>query len=201
MLSPSVYSPPRSLHRSMRIFHCWKQCCRSSSDSLFMSSVAFAFTASTDSNLVPFNADLIFGNKKSHMGLGQVSTVDVPTLWSCASLKNDLTEGIVSRCVVFVKTPRAILPHFRSFSSHLFMKVCQNLLAVDLVNGLTFRNPIHMNNPSDVEKNDHHCFKFGFALPCFLLPGWTGAFPVHGLAFTFWVVLKKPWFITSYYVL
>jgi len=51
---------------------------KSSSDSLFMSSVAFAFTASTDSNLVPLNADLIFGNK-SHMGLGQVNTVDVPT--------------------------------------------------------------------------------------------------------------------------
>jgi len=43
-----------------------------------MSSVTFVFTASTDSNLVPFNADLIFGNKKSHMELGQVSTVDVP---------------------------------------------------------------------------------------------------------------------------
>ena len=56
--------PPRSLYRSMRIFHCWKQCCKSSSDSLFMSSVAFAFTESADSNLVPFNADLIFGNKK-----------------------------------------------------------------------------------------------------------------------------------------
>ena len=53
---------------------------RSSSDSLFMSSVAFAFTASTDLNLVPFNAHLIFGNKKkNHMGLGQVSMVDVPT--------------------------------------------------------------------------------------------------------------------------
>ena len=79
MLSPSTYSPPRSLLRSMRIFHRWKQCCRSSSDSLFMCSVAFAFTASTDSNLVPFNADLIYGNKKSHVGLGQVSMVDVPT--------------------------------------------------------------------------------------------------------------------------
>jgi len=56
-----MYSPSRSLHRSMRIFYCWKQCCRSS-DSLFMSSVDFAFIASTDSNLVPFNADLIFGN-------------------------------------------------------------------------------------------------------------------------------------------
>jgi len=43
-----------------------------------MSSVAFAFAASMDSNLVPFNADLMFGNK-SHMGLGQVSTVDVVT--------------------------------------------------------------------------------------------------------------------------
>ena len=62
MLSPSMYSPLQSLQRSMRIFHCWKQCCRSSSDNLFMSSVAFAFTAWTDSNLVPFNADLIFGN-------------------------------------------------------------------------------------------------------------------------------------------
>jgi hypothetical protein len=68
MLSPSMHSPPQSLHRSMRIFHCWKQCCRSSSDSLFMSSVAFAFTASKDSNLVPFNADLIFGNKKKSHG-------------------------------------------------------------------------------------------------------------------------------------
>jgi hypothetical protein len=44
-----------------------------------MSSVAFAFTASMDSSLVPFNADLIFGNKKNHMGLGQVSIMDVPT--------------------------------------------------------------------------------------------------------------------------
>ena len=98
MLSPSMYSPPWSLHHSMKIFHCWKQCCRSSSDSLFMSSVAFAFTASTDSNLIPFNADFIFGNKKkSHMGLGQVSTVDVPTGWSCASSK---TSWQTRRCAL-----------------------------------------------------------------------------------------------------
>jgi len=68
MLSPSMYSPPRSLHCFMWIFHCWKQCCRSSSDSLFMISFAFAFTASMDSNLVPLNADLIFGNKKKPNG-------------------------------------------------------------------------------------------------------------------------------------
>jgi len=96
MSSLSMYSPPLTLHRSMRIPHCWKQCCRSSSDGLFMSSVAFAFPASTDSNLLPFNAELIFGNKKSHMGLGQVSTVDVPTRWSSASSKTSWQTG---RCV------------------------------------------------------------------------------------------------------
>jgi len=51
-----------------------------------MSSIAFTFTVSLDLDLVPFNADLTFGNKKSHMGLGQVSTVDFPTRL-CASSK------------------------------------------------------------------------------------------------------------------
>ena len=60
--------PSPILHRSIRIFHWWKQCCRSPSDILLMSSVAFDFTASTDSNLVPFNADLIYGNKKVTWG-------------------------------------------------------------------------------------------------------------------------------------
>ena len=101
MVSPSMYSPLRSLHRCMRIFLCWKQCCRSSSDSLCTSSVAFAFTAFTDSNLVHFNADLISGNKKSHMGLGQVSTVDVPTRWSCASSNTSWQTGrfVPARCL------------------------------------------------------------------------------------------------------
>ena len=68
---------PTPLHANFPLL---EAICRSSSDSLFMSSVAFVFMASTESNLVPFNADLIFGNQKSRMGLGQVSTVDVPTL-------------------------------------------------------------------------------------------------------------------------
>jgi len=153
MLSHSMYSPLRSLHRSMRIFHCWKQCCRSSSDSLFMSSVAFAFTASMDSNIVPFNADLIFEKKKkNHMGLGQVSTVEVPTRWSCASSKTSWQTG---RCVparFLGEEPMSRSSTFQDFSSHPLKKVCQNLLVVDLVNALTFRHPIHVNNPSDVEK-------------------------------------------------
>jgi hypothetical protein len=68
----------------MRIFHCWKQCCRSFSDSFFITSIDFE---TADSKGVHFNADFIFGNKKSHMGLGQVSWVDVPTRGSCASPK------------------------------------------------------------------------------------------------------------------
>ena len=41
-----------------------------------------------------------------------------------------------------------------------------------------------------MSKKDHYRSKFGFALPCFLLPRWTGAPSVHGLALTFRVVLK-----------
>jgi hypothetical protein len=64
MFSPSMYSPSRTLHYSMRIFRCWKQCCRSSSDSLFTISVAFPLLRLRTSNLVPFNADLFLRTKK-----------------------------------------------------------------------------------------------------------------------------------------
>ena len=114
MLSPSLYSPPRSLHRSMRIFHCWKQCCGSSSDSLFMCSVTFSFTASKDSNLVPFKADFIFGNKKKSHGArsgeyGGCSNTAILVL------RQKRLDGVVCRRVVLVKNRGAILPHFRSF--------------------------------------------------------------------------------------
>jgi hypothetical protein len=45
---------PTPLHANLPLLEAMLQQC----------SAAFAFTASTDSNLVPFNADLIFGNKK-----------------------------------------------------------------------------------------------------------------------------------------
>jgi hypothetical protein len=142
-----MYSPPQSQHRCMRIFYCWMQCCRSSSNSLFMSSITFAFTTSMDSNLVPFKADMISGNiKKSDQG--QLSTVNVPTQWSCA-LSKTLTDRAL--CASTLSWWRNHEPFFRS-SSHPFMKGCQNLLVVDLVNGQTFRHPTHMNNPLDVEK-------------------------------------------------
>ena len=150
MLSLSMPSPPQSLHRSTRIFHCWKQCCRSFSDTLPMSSVTFTFTASMDWNLIPFNADLIFGKK--------VTRGYVRWVWWMFQ-HGDLVlhqkrldrQGVLCWRVVLVKNPWAILPHFRSSSSHPFM-VCQNLLVVKLVNGLIFRHPIHVNNPLDVGK-------------------------------------------------
>jgi hypothetical protein len=40
------------------------------------------------------------------------------------------------------------------------MKYCQNLLTVDLVNGLTFSHPINGNNPSDIEKTIVNALKF-----------------------------------------
>ena len=171
MLSPSMYSPPRSLHRSMRIFHCWKQCCRSSSDTLFMSSAAFAYTASTDSNLVPFNADLIFGNKRKSDGARSGEYGGCSNTVILCIIKNCFRQGVVCRRVVLVKNPWDVLPHFRSPFPHPLMKVCQNLLVEDLVNLLTFRHPIHVNNPSDVEKTitialnlDLFCRAFFFGL-------------------------------------
>jgi len=68
-------------------------------------------------------------------------------------------------------------------SSHLFTKVCQNLLVVDLVNSLTFRHPIHVNNPSDVEKTiifalnlDLLCLAFFCLGELGLFSAWIGAY-------------------------
>jgi hypothetical protein len=64
--------------------------------------------------------------RKSH-GVGQVSRVDVPTRGSCASPETSW------QCVM---RRHVVLPHFRSLSSNPFTKDCQNILIVDLVNGL-----------------------------------------------------------------
>ena len=104
MLSPSMQSPPRSLHRSMRIFHCWKQCCRSSCVKLFKSWVTFAFTASTDLNLVPLSADMIFGKRKSRTVLGPESMLDVPSLECCFS-QNTSSQRVVCCRVLVMRNP------------------------------------------------------------------------------------------------
>jgi hypothetical protein len=137
MLSPSMYSPPRSLHRSVQIFHCLKQCCGLSSESLFVSSITFTITASVDSNLVPFNADLIFGNKKkSHGARSNEYDGCSNTVILLFHQKRLDKQSVMCWCVVLMKNPWAVHPHFRSSSSsHPFTKVCQNLLVLDLVNG------------------------------------------------------------------
>ena len=148
MLSPSMYSPSRSLHRSLRIFHCWKQCCSSSSDILFMSSVAFAFTASTDSNLVLFNSDLIL-----LMGLGKVSAVDVPTRWSCASSKTSWQAGRCVQARRLGEEPMSCSSKFQIFFFSSIYKCLSKHPWIDLVNGLTFRHKIHVNNSSDAKSS------------------------------------------------
>jgi hypothetical protein len=118
MLSPSKRSPPQPLHRSMRIFHCSKP------DSFFNTYVAFAFTASTDSKRVPFNADFIFGNeKKSHGDL-------------VLRQKHLDRQCVVCRRVVMVKNPWAVLPHFKLKCS---CKICRTLSLSMLANSATAR--------------------------------------------------------------
>ena len=64
-----------------------------------MTSVAFAFTPSTDSNLVPFNAGLMFGNKqKSHEArLGEYGGCSNMVI--LCFVKNALTRCVPERCL------------------------------------------------------------------------------------------------------
>jgi len=105
-------------------------------------------------------------------------------------------QGVVCRHVVLVKNPWAFLPHFTS-SSHPFTKVCQNLLVVDLVNGMTFRHTLRVNNPSDVEKKIIIDLNFDLLCRAFFCLGELGLFQCMDwrlLSGSHW---KKPWFITS----
>jgi hypothetical protein len=61
-----------SIHCCIRVFHCSKQCCRSSADTLFSRSV-FDFTSSTDSNEFLSTHFSLWGTGKSHRGLYPVN--------------------------------------------------------------------------------------------------------------------------------
>jgi len=77
----------------------------------------------------------------------------------------------------------------------------QNIVIINLIDSLTFRLSINVDNPPDIEKNNHHCFEFGLAHALFLLPRGLGALPMHGLSLSLWIILKNPSFVTRNYVL
>lgn len=95
MLSPLKYSPPNpytSLYKSYTA----EPCCRSSSDSFYMSSITFAFTAFMDSNLVLFNTNLIFENKKKlHEARWMFQHGDLMLCQTCLH-----RQGVVCQCII-----------------------------------------------------------------------------------------------------
>jgi len=54
--------------------------------------------------------------------------------------------------VVVMKNPWGILPHVWSPSSHTFTEGRQNIFIINLIDSLTFRHRINVDNPPDIEK-------------------------------------------------
>ena len=152
MLSPSMYSTPRSLNRSMRIFHCWKQCCSSSCVMLFKSYVASAFIASTDSNLVPLSADLIFGKRKKSHGArsGEYGGFSITgMLFFSKYLFTD--SALCAGALSWWRIHKAFF-HVWSPSSHTFTEGRQNIFIINLIDSLTFRHSINVDYPPGYRK-------------------------------------------------
>lgn len=61
--SLSIYSPPLSTHRCIRVFHYSKQCCKSSDARPLSWSAVFVFTSSNVWSRVPCKAVFSFGNR------------------------------------------------------------------------------------------------------------------------------------------
>jgi len=81
------------------------------------------------------------------------------------------------------------------------MECRQNIFIINLIDCLTFRHPINVDNPPAIEKNNHNCFEFGLAHARFLLPRGLGALLMHGLSLSLWIILKNSSFVTRNYVL
>ena len=162
-----------------------------------MSCVAFFFTTSTDSNLVPFSPALIFGNrKKSH----RARSGEYGGCFNTRIFLPSKQHPFVCWRIVLVKNPWAVFSHFPSSYTYTFTKGCQNLLIMYLVNSSIFRYLFDVNNSSDIEKNNHQCFEFGIAHRAFFRLAELGLFQCMDWRLvpgSFW---KKPWFVTSYYI-
>ena len=116
--------------------------------------LAFAFTASTDSNLVSLSTNFTFRKRKNLHD-------DVPSL-ECCFLPNNTSQRVVGWHVVLMKDPWGNLPEVRSHSSHMYIEGIQNIFIIKLIYNLTFRHPINVGNPPDIKKN-HNCFNFRLA--------------------------------------
>jgi len=87
-----------------------------------------------------------------------------------------------------MKNPSGILPHVWSPSWHTFTEGRQNIFIINLIDSLTFRHPINVDYPPDIEKNNNHCFEFGLAHARFLLPLGLWALQMHGLSLSLWII-------------
>jgi hypothetical protein len=61
-------------------------------------------------------------------------------------------KGCVGGRVVVMKEPVVVAPKFRSFSSHIFSQVSQNVIVKVRVDRSVRRNKFTVNNPLHVEK-------------------------------------------------
>ena len=98
--SPSIYSPSLATNLSILFFHWSKQCWKSFLVRAFRRSAVFCFTASIDSNRVPFKTAFIFGNKKKSHGAKS------------------------GECVILVQNPRVVLPQLGPFLTNSFSQCC-----------------------------------------------------------------------------
>ena len=160
----------------MLIFHCWKQCCRSSFVMLFKSCVAFDFTASTESNLNPLSADLFLGREKSRTVLGPESTVDVPSL-ECCFLPN--TSSQIARCRD-EESMRHSSTCLVSFVAHVHGRSSKHFYnEPDWQSDLQAPNQCRL--PPGYRKKQSSLLWIWTCYARFLLPTGLGALPMHGL--------------------
>lgn len=78
-----------SLDRSMRIFNCWKQYCRTSSDKPFIwvPSLFLSQHQQSQISFLSFKWYLTLRSRKSQSGPGQASAAGAPTYWA----RNEMT--------------------------------------------------------------------------------------------------------------
>ena len=76
-LSPSMYSSSLSTRRCIRVLHCSKQCCSSSTPRPFSSCAIFTFTTSTDGKWVPFSTLFTLVYRKKSQGAKSANMEDV----------------------------------------------------------------------------------------------------------------------------